>query len=56
VALAGGRTPAPRWRVTVEAKGEGVTFALYDGSARRRRSFADLDGLVAALEAITGAT
>jgi hypothetical protein len=40
----------------VEAKGEGVTFALYDGSTRRRRSFADLDGLVAALEAMTGAT
>jgi ATP phosphoribosyltransferase regulatory subunit HisZ len=56
VALAGSRTPTPRWRVTVEAKGEGMTFALYDSSTRRRRSFADLDGLVGALEAMTGAT
>jgi histidyl-tRNA synthetase len=56
VALVRGRAPAWRWRVTVEAKGEGVTFALYDSSTRQRRSFADLDGLVAALEAMTGAS
>ena len=55
VALATGQPSACRWRVTVEPKGEGVTFALYDGSTRRRRSFADLDGLVAALEATAGA-
>jgi len=56
VALAAGQAPACRWRVTIESKGEGVTFALYDGSTRRRRSFADLDGLVAALEAMAGAS
>jgi histidyl-tRNA synthetase len=56
VALVGGRVPAWRWRVTVEAKGEGVTFVLYDGSTRQHRSLADLDGLVAALEAMTGAS
>jgi hypothetical protein len=56
VALAIGRAPAWRWRVTVEVKGEGLTFALYDGSTRQRRSFADLDGLLAALEATAGAS
>ena len=45
-----------RWRVTVETKGEAVTFALYDSSTRRRRWFGDLDGLVAALEAMVGAS
>jgi histidyl-tRNA synthetase len=49
VALAADQPLTYRWRVTVRPKGEGVTFALYDGSTRRRRFFADLDGLVAAL-------
>jgi histidyl-tRNA synthetase len=56
VALAAGQAPTHRWRVIVDRKGEGVTFALYDGSTRRRRSFADVDGLVAALEAMVGAS
>jgi len=58
VALAtSARGPATRrWGVTVEAKGEGLTYALYDSSTRRRRSFADLDGLLAALEATAGAS
>jgi len=56
VALAARRARRQRWGVTVEAKGEGLTFALYDGSTRRRRSFADLDGLLAALEAAAGAS
>jgi len=56
VALAAGRSPVYRWRVTVEPKGEAMTFALYDGSTRRRRSFADLDELLAALEAMAGAS
>jgi hypothetical protein len=42
--------------VIVEAKGESVTFTLYDRSTRRRRSFADVGGLVAALEAMVGAS
>jgi histidyl-tRNA synthetase len=56
VALATRAGLAWRWRVTVEARGEGLTFALYDGSTRRRRSFADLDGLLAVLEATAGAS
>ncbi len=55
VALAANPSPACRWRVTVELKGEGVVFALRTGSSRRRRLFADVDGLVAALEAMAGA-
>jgi len=55
-AIGGAQASAWRWRVMIEGKGEGVTFALYDGSTRQRRSFADLDGLVAALEAMAGAS
>jgi len=54
VALAADQPLTCRWRVTVKPKGEGVAFALYDGSTRRRRFFADLDGLVAALEVMAG--
>jgi histidyl-tRNA synthetase len=56
VALVAGQAPAWRWRVTVEAKGEGVIFALYDASTRRRRSFTGLDELMAALEVTIGAS
>jgi histidyl-tRNA synthetase len=56
LALADGRTGDWRWRVKVEEAGEGLTFTLYDRSTRRRRSFADLDELVAALEVMIGAT
>jgi histidyl-tRNA synthetase len=56
VAITGRRAPDSRWRVEVEAAGEAVVFTLYDGSTRRRRSFADLDELVAALEVMIGAT
>lgn len=56
VALIAGRSAVRRWRVTVEPKGEGVTYALYDGSTRRRRLFPDLDGLLAALEVMAGAS
>lgn len=55
VALAAGQPFVYRWRVTVEPKDEGVAFALYDRSTRRRRFFADLDALVAALEVMAGA-
>jgi histidyl-tRNA synthetase len=56
VALAIDQSSVCRWRVRVGPKGDGVTFILYDASTRRRRSFADLDGLVAALEVAAGAS
>ena len=55
VALAIDQSSACRWRVTVGPKGEVTTFTLYDASTRRRRSFADLDGLITALEVTAGA-
>jgi len=55
--VTGGRqTPSWRWRVTVQAKGEGLAFALYDSSSRRRHLFSNLGELLDALKAKAGAS
>jgi len=55
-ATRGRRAQSSRWLVAVEGKGEGLAFSLYDSSTRRRRSFADLAGLLGALKATAGAS
>jgi histidyl-tRNA synthetase len=44
-----------RWEVTVKTSAEGIGYSLYDRTKKRRRTFAKLDDLLAALEAMGGA-
>jgi histidyl-tRNA synthetase len=46
---------ACRWEVTVKPAAKGVGYSLYDRTKKRRRAFAKLEDLLAALEALGGA-
>jgi histidyl-tRNA synthetase len=54
VALVRDAPSACRWEVTVKPSAGGIGYSLYDRSKRRRRAFAKLDDLLAALEATGG--
>jgi histidyl-tRNA synthetase len=45
---------ACRWEVTVKPSAEGIGYFLYERTEKRRRTFAKLDDLLAALEATGG--
>jgi histidyl-tRNA synthetase len=46
---------ACRWEVTVKPAAKAVGYSLYDRTKKRRRAFAKLEDLLAALEALGGA-
>jgi histidyl-tRNA synthetase len=54
VALVRDAPCACRWEVTVKPSAEGIGYSLYDRAGKRRRAFAKLDDLLAALEATGG--
>jgi hypothetical protein len=55
VALVRDVPPACRWEVTVKPSAGGIGYSLYDRTKKRRRAFAKLNDLLAALEAMGGA-
>jgi hypothetical protein len=54
VALVRDAPSACRWEVTVKPSAKGIGYSLYDRTKKRRRAFAKLDDLLAALEATGG--
>ncbi|MGQ9572525.1 MAG: ATP phosphoribosyltransferase regulatory subunit [Dehalococcoidia bacterium] len=56
VALVRDAPSACRWEVVVKRSVKGIGYSLYDQTKKRRRTFAELDDLVAALEAMGGAS
>ena len=54
VALVRDAPSACRWEVTVKPSAGGIGYSLYDRTKKRRRAFAKLDDLLAALEATGG--
>jgi hypothetical protein len=54
VALVRDAPSACRWEVTVKPSAEGIGYSLRDSTKKRRRTFAKLDDLLAALEATGG--
>ena len=56
VTLVDAQPPAFRWELTVDSSPEGIAYSLHDRANDTRQAYRSLDDLLAALEAMTGAS